>query len=640
MARLAYHALALGAAAAAGAWAAARWHLHPITVPLVAAPLYLAARAAARRAADALGRRLVRAAAALPKDDDRRLAGALDVLDRGHPDVARGALASLLGPGRPAAPVVFQALARACLRIVAHPGFAHADPAAWAGVTAGRRRPLPRLERALLAPSLPLDGDALAAECAVADDASLAAVLGTRRLLLATLLPAVGNPLHPFFPRAEQDLDLLLGARFALLPRLRLVLRARGLQPRRPLDPREEAAFLLLAWGREAAAAALLAGPDALGTLSRRGRALRSAAQVLLFLRDPGPMVVSPEAFARRTREIFFLHTRDFSMTHGAPHVDALPEGPRRLLDLLEEKRRLVRFLAASWARRPAMERTLGPLARRLAAGPDRPPPPRTAARFLRWWRTEGRRGDEACVYNLRGLLLMDEGRPAEAAGEFERALEIDPGLAPAAYNLAVALEEGTPGPGDPAARLRELAERTPSDPRARLLLGEFLVRAERPEEAERAFAAMLDDEPMDPDANLALGRMYLDMERPQDAEEPLRRALASRGDDPGILVALGGALLDGERPREAVPVLRAAVDGSDGDLREEARWYLHVALREAGDHPRAMEALEEVPDRFLRRHEDWLEEAALYLEERSRFERSSRLFEKLRELRARRGEL
>jgi tetratricopeptide (TPR) repeat protein len=535
---------------------------------------------------------------------------------------------------------MFQVWARACLRLVSHRSFGTGPAESWAGVTAGRRRALPRLERALLAPALPSDEAAVAAEAAVADEETLAAILGTRELLLATLLPAVGNPLDPFFSRSEQDLERMLGTRFVLLPGSRLFARARGLSSRRPLPPREEAAILLLAFGLESAAAALFAHGEATGTLGRRGRALRSAALVLVFLRDGGEREILPELFARRTREVLFLHTRAFAMTHGSPYVDEVPDGARRLLDLLGEKRRMVATLAALWARRPALGPTLGPLVRRLADAPGSPGPSRGAARFLRWWREHGRGTDEAVGFNLRGLLLLDEGRHAEATAEFERALEIDPALASAAFNLGIArLGAGEDGP-DPAERLREAAEFADADGnRGLLLLGEFLERAERPGEAEEVYRRALASDPMDAEANLALGRLLVEDGRSAEAEEALQRALAARADDSDALVSLAVLHLEEGRPSSAIPLLRAALSASEGDRREEARYFLHVAFRDAEDHTRALETLDAVPDRFLRRNEQFLEEAALYLEERRRYDRAQRLHERLRELRARRGE-
>jgi tetratricopeptide (TPR) repeat protein len=113
-----------------------------------------------------------------------------------------------------------------------------------------------------------------------------------------------------------------------------------------------------------------------------------------------------------------------------------------------------------------------------------------------------------------------------------------------------------------------------------------------------------------------------------------------NRSGDADALVSLALVHLEKGRPAEAVPLLRSAMEAGDGDRREEARFFLHVAFRDAEDHDRALETLDAVPDRFLRHNEQMLEDAALYLEERSRFDRARRLQERLRQLRARRGEL
>ena len=203
-----------------------------------------------------------------------------------------------------------------------------------------------------------------------------------------------------------------------------------------------------------------------------------------------------------------------------------------------------------------------------------------------------------------------------------------------------MARDAGAPGDGDPAAELRAAADADPREGRAALLLGEYYGRAGRTEDAEEVYRGMIDRDPMDADANLSLGRFLLDEGRPEEAVEAIRRALAARDGDPEASVALALAHQDAGRPAEAAPLLRAAVDASDGERREEARWLLHCAYREAADHDRALETLDAVTDRFLRRREEPLEEAALYLEERGRFDRSQRLLARLRELRARRGEL
>ncbi len=638
MGRLLLHGLALAGCLWAGLAGAREAGLDPVTGTLAAALLYLLLRVGGRRFADLLGRHRVAALSGLRGDDRRRLLSALDMLDRGHPDVARATLSSMES-ARPLAPMVMATWARACLRLSTHRGFGLGSPAAWAGITAGRRRPLPRLERALLAPSWPVEEGPLAAEASGADDGSLAAILGVRSLLLGTLLPAVGNPFHPLHPRSEQDLERLLGRRFLLLPRSRLEARARSLQGRRLLPPREEAALLLLVHGKASAAAALLSSADAAGTLSRRGRALRSAALLLDFLRDGGRVTVTPDLFRRRTREIFFLHTRDFSMTDGSPHLEALVDGPARLLDLLAEKRRLVSCLALLWVRRPGLARPLAAVVRRIASGDPRPAVPSTPGRFLRWWRRRGRGLDRPTAFNLRGLLLLREGRAAEAGAEFEAALALDPDLPAAAYNLSVALEEAGCG-GDAAEPLRRHAAIASDATRSRLLLGEFLERTDRPEEAEAEYRGLLEGDPMNGDAAHALGRLLLEGGRAEEALEPLRRAVAARPGDPGSLVSLGLAHLDAGRPAEAAPLFRAAVESTEGDAREEARFLLHVAFRDAEDHQRALETLDAVPDRFLRRNEPMMEEAALYLEERNRWDRARKLQERLRELRARRGEL
>src|SRR5688572_5308009 len=147
MARMILHGLALAGCAGGCVAGAHALGLHPLAGPLAAAPLYLALRAAGRRVADFAGRRLLAARSGLEGQDRARFASALDFLDRGNPDVARSLLADLREPAR-GGPVVYQVWARACLRLVGHRPLGTGPADAWAGVTSGTRRPLPRLERA------------------------------------------------------------------------------------------------------------------------------------------------------------------------------------------------------------------------------------------------------------------------------------------------------------------------------------------------------------------------------------------------------------------------------------------------------------------------------------------------------------
>jgi tetratricopeptide (TPR) repeat protein len=614
--------------------------IHPIFATLAAALLYLQGRALARALVDAVARRLLVREAGLRGQDALRVRQALEAMDRGHPDIARATLAPLAA-ARSQESTLDLAHARACLRLVGHRRFGEGHSDSWAGLTAGRKRPVPYLERALLAPVLEVAPAAVAAEAATVDDATLAELLDMRARLVQRLACAVGRPLDPFFPRAEQDLEHMTGRRFLLAPGPRLRRAVPRPAARRRLPPREEAAALLLLHGREEAAGALLAAADFAGNLTPRGRALRTTAIIERFLRVVGDPIVSPEMFARHTREIFFLHTREIGMTWGSPHLDEIGDGATRLLELLREKRRMVRSLAVLRLRWGRGADVLAPLVRRIAGG-DLPGErvPGSARRFLQWWRTRGRHLDDVCVHNLRGLVLLQERRPREAAAEFERSLACDPWFAEAAYNLAWARTGMREHADDPAEPLRRAAGAAPESPEPWILLGEFLERNNRTAEAEACFRRVLQVDPMHYEANHYLGRLLLSETRFDEAADTLRRAMAIRPGQCDVLVSLALVHMESQRPAEAVPLLRAAVEHSDGERREEARYHLHIALKEADRHEEALAALDEVPDRFLRRHELLLEEAAMYLEERYRYERSQRLFERLRELRARRGRL
>jgi len=145
------------------------------------------------------------------------------------------------------------------------------------------------------------------------------------------------------------------------------------------------------------------------------------------------------------------------------------------------------------------------------------------------------------------GLLLVDTDREAEAAERLLRALDSDPSLAIAAYNLAILTgEEDAEGAVRWAAWAFSVQ---PGNPDYAYTLAYYLDRAERSDEAIPVLASVLEARPAHAGACLLLGRIYEErgdaaaaaavyrqaLETPALAAEPRRvieQRLASLGDE------------------------------------------------------------------------------------------------------------
>jgi tetratricopeptide (TPR) repeat protein len=134
---------------------------------------------------------------------------------------------------------------------------------------------------------------------------------------------------------------------------------------------------------------------------------------------------------------------------------------------------------------------------------------------------------DDATVHYNLGYVYSAMRRPADAKGEYEKAISLDPKMAPAYQNLGLTLI-----PSDPAAAvgpLQHAAELEPGNARTKWLLGTALEATGKVAPAIEQYEAAekLDDK--DADIRNSLGFALLRAGRTSDAETTLRQALALR---------------------------------------------------------------------------------------------------------------
>ena len=129
---------------------------------------------------------------------------------------------------------------------------------------------------------------------------------------------------------------------------------------------------------------------------------------------------------------------------------------------------------------------------------------------------------------------------------------------------------------------LREYLKSTPTDPDARTVYGEVLVRLDREDEAELILRAVLNEDPFHTRATSRLGRLLDSSLRCDEAEQLFRRVLSERPHS-HILVDDLCRLLYGEgRIEEALSTARQHIEGHPGEpVGYNALRYLLVVLED-----------------------------------------------------------
>ncbi|HEX7955405.1 MAG TPA: tetratricopeptide repeat protein, partial [Pyrinomonadaceae bacterium] len=171
-------------------------------------------------------------------------------------------------------------------------------------------------------------------------------------------------------------------------------------------------------------------------------------------------------------------------------------------------------------------------------------------------------RREEAYRANNLGVALLEQFKHKEGAEQFRRALQLDPRLALARTNLAIALYNVP----DLAAAQKEAeaaALASPSAPQPQYLLGLIARQQNRTGEAVAAFQRVLKIDPRDVGANVQVGQLYLQQRKFPEAVAALRLALEEEPYNGTALYNLGTALIragqrdEGQRAMQQFQTLR-----------------------------------------------------------------------------------
>jgi tetratricopeptide (TPR) repeat protein len=161
---------------------------------------------------------------------------------------------------------------------------------------------------------------------------------------------------------------------------------------------------------------------------------------------------------------------------------------------------------------------------------------------------------EEAYRANNIGVALLEQFKHKEGAESFRNALKIDPKLALAHINLAIALFNI---PDLPAAQreAQNTAALAPAAPQPHYILGLIAKVQNRPDEALIAFQRVLKIDPNDVGTNINVGQIYAQQRKYAEAIVAFRLALAAEPYNATALYTLGQALMRAGQREEGLSV-------------------------------------------------------------------------------------
>ena len=169
---------------------------------------------------------------------------------------------------------------------------------------------------------------------------------------------------------------------------------------------------------------------------------------------------------------------------------------------------------------------------------------------------------EEAYRANNLGVALLEQFKHKEGADEFRRALGLDPRLALARINLAIALFN-VPDAAGAQREAQAAAAASPDAPQPHYILGLIAKAQGRADDAVAAFQRVLKIDPRDVGANVNLGQLYAQQRKYAEAVAAFRTALAEEPYNGTALYNLGTALLragqreEGQRMMQQFQALR-----------------------------------------------------------------------------------
>jgi tetratricopeptide (TPR) repeat protein len=150
---------------------------------------------------------------------------------------------------------------------------------------------------------------------------------------------------------------------------------------------------------------------------------------------------------------------------------------------------------------------------------------------------------------NNVGVAMLEQFKYKEGGDQFRRALQLDPSLAIARVNLAIALFN-IPDVENALREAKAAAALLPNNPQPHYIIGLIAKAQNRTEDAIAAFQRVLQIDPRDVGANINLGQIYNGKARYAEAIAVLRVALDAEPYSATATYQLSLSLNRGGRPK------------------------------------------------------------------------------------------
>ncbi len=203
-------------------------------------------------------------------------------------------------------------------------------------------------------------------------------------------------------------------------------------------------------------------------------------------------------------------------------------------------------------------------------------------------------RDELAAEYLEVANTLYESGAFDAASTYYGRALELNPDLESASFNLArVHIEQGRYERA--IVLLEELRRERPDSLELAEALAFALLKSGGLDRAEELYRQILEESPYRTSVLFNLGVLSRELDRPWDALDYLARAYEVAPDDADVAFAYASLLAERGRPEAAVPVFETFIEGADAEderLKEVARIF-----EETEYYSRALSVYEKVLD-------------------------------------------
>jgi Tfp pilus assembly protein PilF len=183
---------------------------------------------------------------------------------------------------------------------------------------------------------------------------------------------------------------------------------------------------------------------------------------------------------------------------------------------------------------------------------------------------------------NLRGIQSQAQGKLAEAAEDYRKAIQLNPNGAAYHNNLALVLKDMDQL--DLAEQEAKLALKLrPKRADYHCNLGIVLMREKKPQLAEQQFREACGLDAMDTESHYRLAQALKELDKLPEAEQEIKLALMLKPDNLGYHQLFGDILLEEKREEEALNEYHKASGGPDATISGELRSkidYLQQVLK------------------------------------------------------------